>query len=488
MPRTLIPLLAVLLSTPASATPPNIIYILADDLGYQELGCYGQEKIRTPNIDRLATEGMRFREHYSGSPVCASSRCALLTGKHLGHAVVRGNREVGGWGPEEPEGQMPLPAPEVTIGELLQGLGYTTGIFGKWGLGGPGSEGHPNEQGFDHFYGYLCQRVAHNYYPTHLWRNHDVDVLHGNRHFRAHQRLATPPSDPAAFAAYRGDDYAPRAIADETLAFIRANHEEPFFVLYSSVIPHLALQVPDEELDAYPRDWDPEPYLGQRGYLPHPRPRAAYAAMISHLDANVGRLLTLLEELEIADDTIVLFSSDNGTTYVGGCDRAFFDSLGPLRGHKGTLWEGGIRVPMIARWPGRIAAGVVTDHISAFPDVLPTLMELCGGPTPIGIDGLSFAPTLLGDGEQREHAYLYWEHPEGGQEQAIRVGRHKAIRRGLKKNPDAPFQLFDLETDIGESTDLAETHPDIVRELRSLARQARVPSPVFEIPALDGTR
>jgi arylsulfatase A-like enzyme len=467
---------------------PNIVYVLADDLGYHELGCYGQRKIRTPNLDRLAREGMRFTRHYSGSPVCAPSRCVLLTGRHTGHAVIRGNREMGGWGPEEPEGQWPLPASEVTIAELLRERGYATAAVGKWGLGGPGSTGHPLHQGFDRFYGYLCQRVAHNYYPTHLWRNHDVDVLHGNRHFRAHQRLDEPPGDAAGYDRYRGADYAPKAMADEAVRFLRSHvrdhSDQPFFLYYASPIPHVALQVPDEDVAAYPVEWDPEPYLGQRGYLPHPRPRAAYAAMITYLDRNVGRLLDALDELGVADDTLVMFSSDNGTTYAGGCDRAFFESLGSLRGTKGTVHEGGLRVPMIARWPGRIEAGTVTDHVSAFQDVLPTVMEITGGVVPEGLDGVSFAPTLLGRHGQREHDHLYWEYPERDGQQAVMIGDWKGVRRNLQKD-DLTIRLYDLATDADETTDVAAAHPDLVARIRRIMDEDRVPSAAFPIEALD---
>jgi len=475
---------AIASGAPAPERPPNIIYVLADDLGYHELGCYGQTKIRTPNIDRLAAAGMRFTRHYSGSPVCAPSRCVLMTGKHTGHSAIRGNREMGRWGPEEPEGQWPLPAEEVTIAELLRERGYATGVLGKWGLGGPGSVGHPNNQGFDHFYGYLCQRVAHNYYPTHLWRNHDVDVLHGNRAFRAHQRIDGPLADESDYLRFLGGDYAPWEIANEALAFIRRNAEGPFFLSYASVIPHLALQVPDEEVDAYPREWDQSHYLGGRGYLPHPRPRAAYAAMITHLDRNVGRILDLIDELDLAGDTIVMFSSDNGTTFTGGCDREFFGSLGDLRGHKCTVYEGGLRVPMIVRWPEHVAAGSTTAHVSAFQDVLPTLTEITGAETPAGLDGVSFLPTLLGAEGQRRHDHLYWEYPESDRQQAVMIGDFKGVRTNLRMG-DMTVRLYDLSVDPGELDDVAAMHPGIVEDMVRIMRDGRVPNPVFPLEALD---
>jgi arylsulfatase len=467
---------------------PNIILILADDLGYNELGCYGQEIIRAPNIDRLAAEGVRVTRAYSGSPVCAPTRAVIMTGLHTGHSFIRGNKEVGGWGPKEPEGQWPLASSELTIAERLKELGYATGAFGKWGLGGPGSEGHPNNQGFDHFYGYLCQRVAHNYYPTHLWRNHDVDVLHGNRYFPAHQKIDAPPTDDQGWAAFRRDDYAPAAIADEALTFIRAHKDEPFFLYYASVIPHLALQAPQEWIDRYPRDWDQQPYLGANGYLPCERPRATYAAMISYLDDVVGRLRAELEAQGIADDTIIIFTSDNGTSWVGGVDRAFFNSLGDLRGRKATLWEGGIRVPLIAWSPKYVMhGGHVDSHtLVAHWDLAPTIMALVGSDWPQKTDGVSFAPALWGNGIMATHTFLYWEFPEGTQQQAVLLEGHwKGIRPNLKQH-GLDLELYDLETDPSESTNVAADHPDIVAKIEEIMSHEHEPSELFPIPALDG--
>jgi arylsulfatase A len=497
MSRTTVRALAALLAVLAPATRawagdpdrPNIILVLADDLGLYELGCYGQEKIRTPHIDRLAAEGMRLDRFYSASTVCAPARACLMTGLHTGHSPIRGNKEGGGWGPEEPEGQNPLPAESVTLAERLKGLGYSTAVFGKWGLGGPGSSGAPNFQGFDHFYGYNCQRVAHNYYPTHLWRNHDVDVLHGNDHFRAHQRIPEPLATEAEYAErYAGNDYAPEEIALEAENWIAAHKkdrpDDPFFIYYASIIPHVALQAPAEWVDRYPRDWDPEPYLGQRGYLPNPRPRATYAAMISFLDDVVGRLRAAVEAAGEADNTLILITSDNGTTFNGGVDHAFFRSLGDLRGHKTNLYEGGIRVPMVAWWPGRIGAGTTSDVVAQLPDLHPTVVEAAGGEMPGGLDGLSLMPTLTGDGEQAVHEHLYWEFPEGRQQQAVLLGgRWKAVRPNLKKG--APLELYDLSRDPGETRDLAGERPDVVAWAKTRMRESRFPSDLFRIPALD---
>jgi arylsulfatase A-like enzyme len=469
--------------TPTNVNKPNIIYILADDLGYSELGCYGQQKIKTPRLDQLASEGMRFTQHYSGNAVCAPSRCVLLTGKHAGHAFIRNNKEIGGWGPDEPEGQWPIPASEVTIAELLKAQGYATCAVGKWGLGGPGSTGHPCYQGFDHFYGYLCQRVAHNYYPTHLWRNHDVDVL-GNRYFSAHQKLAQPPTDPQDYAAFRGEVYAPDKMLAESLKFIRQNKDQPFFFYYASPVPHVALQVPEDSLEPYKTAFDDTPYLGEKGYLPHPTPRAAYAAMISRMDRDLGEIFDLLKELQLDDNTLIIFSSDNGPTFNGGTDSAYFDSAGPLRGLKVDLFEGGIRVPMIARWPGKIPAGSVSDHVSGFQDLLPTLAELLGFDPPTDIDGVSMLPTLLGQSEkQPQHELLYWEL---GRQQAARKADWKLYRR--QTNAGLETMLFDLKNDIGEQHNLAEERPEILKMMVAAAAQARTPSQDFPSPIYGETQ
>jgi arylsulfatase A len=463
---------------------PNILLILTDDLGYSELGSYGQTHIRTPRLDRLAAEGMRFTDHHSGSPVCAPSRCVLLTGLHTGHAFIRGNKEMGGWGPDEPEGQLPLPEDTTTLARLLQERGYATAAIGKWGLGGPGSSGHPNRQGFDHFYGYLCQRVAHNYYPTHLWRNEERDLLEGNEWFSAHQKLAEVPADLEAYSRFEGKQYAPDLLLDEALEFLSAHRNEPFFLYFATPVPHVAIQVPADSLSEYAGSFADEPYLGKRGYLPHPEPRAGYAAMVTRMDRDIGCLLDRLEELGIADDTIVIFTSDNGPTFNGGTDSAFFESAAPFRGLKCSVYEGGIRVPMIVRWPGRIAPDSSSDLLSGFQDFLPTLQELTGGEAPRETDGISLAPTLLGRGEQREHEAMYWEYPEADGQQALRLGKWKVVRRGLRKG-EGTFALYDLATDPAESHDLAAEHPELVEELRIRLAESRRRSDDFPLAGLD---
>jgi len=460
---------------------PNVIYVLADDLGYGELGCYGQEKIRTPRLDRLAAEGLRFTQHYAGSPLCAPSRCVLMTGRHTGHAIVRNNSAWYRKKEKRDEGQFPLPAGTPTIASLLQQEGYATAAIGKWGLGGPDNSGEPNRLGFDHFFGYLCQAHAHDYYPDHLWRNGEKVAL-DNPDVGAHEKWTEPPTDPAEYARFLGRHYAPDLMIEEALGFVRTHAEEPFFLYFATPVPHAALQVPDEALADYPAAWDPEPYLGQKGYAPHPRPHAAYAAMITRLDAHVGRLLDLLDELGIADDTLVMFTSDNGPTYNGGADSEFFASAAGLRGLKGSVHEGGIRVPMIARWPGHIAAGKTTHHVSGFQDVLPTILDVVGLEQPTAIDGLSFAPQWNAGTEQAIHEHLYWE--LGGR-QAVRAGKWKLVRNTNRKGVTAA-QLFDLESDPNETTDLAAAHPEVLIDLLGRARRARTPSTIFPSPYDDG--
>ena len=450
----------------AATRPPNIVYILADDLGYGELGSYGQTKIQTPHLDRLAAEGMRFTRHYSGAPVCAPSRCVLLTGKHLGHAVIRDNGEV------KPEGQRAIPDDTVTIAEVLRDHGYRTGAIGKWGLGAPGSVGDPTAQGFEHFFGYNCQREAHRFYPKHLWRNREKVLLPGNQ--------AEPKTQ-----------YSHDLTTLEALWFLReaAIDPRPFFLFIPSTIPHVDLSVPDDSIEPYlGKLGDEKPYDGKKGYCTHPTPRSAYAGMISRLDRDVGRILETLRALGLEDNTIVIFSSDNGPTYAGGVEPDYFESSGGLRGLKGSAYEGGIRVPMIARWPGRIAAASTSDHRSAFWDVFPTLCELAGVPAPIDLDGLSLVPTLLGaetvGREQPRHEHLIWEfHGYGGIQAVILAddGSHewKGIRTRCYRDPEGPIALYDLRNDPAETRDVAKEHPEIIARIGKILAEDRSPSSVY---------
>jgi arylsulfatase A-like enzyme len=478
------------LTVAAEARRPNVIFILADDLGYGDLGCFGQKKIRTPHLDRLAAEGMRFTQHYAGNAVCAPSRCVLLTGKHPGHAHIRDNREV------RPEGQPPLPAGTVTLARLLQREGYATGAFGKWGLGFPGSEGEPLRQGFDRFYGYNCQRHAHNYYPTSLWDNTRRVPLN-NPAFAAHQKLPDDADarDPASYARYQGRDYAPDLILEQALRFVREHQDRPFFLYFATTVPHLALQVPDDSLAEYRGQFDDTPYTGGSGYLPHLAPRAAYAAMVSRLDRAVGRLAALVRELGLDAHTLFVFTSDNGPLYdkLGGTDTEFFNSAAGRRGRKGSLYEGGVRVPLIVRWPGRLAAGQTSDRVTGFEDWLPTILELIGAPdkTPAGVDGISFAPTLLGR-PQPPRPFLYREFPSYGGWQSVRVGDWKALRRELNPRNAAAAapravktELYNLRDDPAETRDVAAEHPEQLARLERLLAAQHTRSELFPLRALD---
>lgn len=467
---------------PTPAARPNIVFVLADDLGWAELGAYGQKKIRTPSIDRLAAEGLRLTRHYAGSPVCAPSRSVLLTGLHPGHTPIRDNKEV------QPEGQWPMPAATVTLAERLKALGYATGATGKWGLGFPGSEGDPLKQGFDHFFGYNCQRHAHNHYPTYLYDDGRRVAL-DNPSFPAHQKLpdGADPGSPGSYAAYSGRQYAPDLEWEKARAFVRDNRDRPFFLFVATTIPHLGLQVPEDSLAEYRGAFPETPYRGDRQYLPSAAPRATYAAMVTRMDREVGRLLDLLRELRLDERTIVVFASDNGATFdVGGADSAFFGSAGGLRGLKGSIYEGGVRAPGIVRWPGRVAAGSSSDRVTGFEDWAPTLVALAGGEAPARgtVDGMSFADTLLGR-EQPPRPFLYREFAGYGGQQSVRVGDWKAVRTGLEKKAAPRTELFDLAADPGETTDVAASHPDVVARLEGVMANEHVRSPEFPLAALD---
>ena len=463
-----------------AARRPNIILILADDLGYNEVGVYGQKKIRTPNIDRLAREGVRLTDHYSGSPVCAPSRAVLLTGLHTGHAYIRDNDEMGFrgdvWRDPALEGQRPLPAGTFTMASMLGRAGYATAAVGKWGLGGPGSEGEPNKLGFDHFFGFLCQRVAHNHYPAYLWRN-TTKVALDNPGIYPHEKFPAG-KDPTALSSYErygGKQYALDVMGEEARAFVRANKDRPFFLYFAPTVPHASLQVPEDSLAEYAGVLPDTPYLGDKGYLPHRAPRAAYAAMVTRLDREVGSLVQLVRDLGLDRDTLIVFTSDNGPTFNGGTDSAFFESAGPFRGLKTMVYEGGIRVPMVARWPGRIPTGSVSAHASAFEDYMPTFAEMAGVERPAGIDGVSMLAALEGRASaQKPRDYLYWEF-QG--KQVVRMGFWKGIRNAAT----GAFELYDLAKDVGETTDVAAANPAIVSRLEAIMRTARTDSALFPL-------
>ena len=429
----------------AQTTPkPNIVLILADDLGYGDLGCYGQAKIRTPNIDRLAVEGMRFTQVYTGSTVCAPSRCCLHTGKHTGHARVRGNIKI--------PGEVPLEPGDVTVAEVLKSAGYRTGIFGKWALGLLGSTGYPLDQGFDEYYGFFSQSHAHNYYPEHLLDGRGAAQLTGN-------------------TGTQKKDYAPDLIHRRAMSFLdRQSAAAPFFLYVPSTIPHTNNEMGRDTENGQETPSD-APYTNESW----PQVEKNFAAMVTRLDAQVGEILEALRAKGLEENTLVLFASDNGAHQEGGHKSAFFRSSGPLRGIKRDLYEGGIRTPMIARWKGRIGPGV-SDQAWAFWDVLPTFAELAGVAAPAGIDGLSMAPTLLGMGTQQQHEYFYWEFHERGFAQAVRMGKWKAVRL-----PGKALELYDLTADVGEKTDLASSQPSICEKALAVMMSARLDHPLYPV-------
>lgn len=473
---------------------PNIVFIFADDLGYNDLGCYGQKIIETPNIDALAQNGIRFTQYYTGSPVSAPSRCILLTGKHSGHAFIRGNHEWSERGDvwdyykmeADPslEGQYPIPAESVTFSKMLQEKGYTTACIGKWGLGAPFTEGVPEKQGFDLFFGYNCQRQAHTYYPGHLWRNDEIVKL--NNPFVVPRTTELDgdgdQTKSESYARYNLTDYAPALMLDETISFIRSAKDKPFFLHFTTVIPHVPLQAPKEWVDKYrEKIREEEPYLGERGYFPCQYPMATYAAMIGYLDYQVGQIVEELKKLGLYENTIIFFTSDNGPVTTGGANSAFFGNAKPFNQAanrlKSTVYEGGIRVPMIISWPAVIKTASVSDHVWAAWDIFPTFCDLAGAEHPGGLDGISVMPTILGKGRQKQHEYLYWEFPERRGQQAVRLGEWKGVRDSTRDG-NLKVRLFNLKDDITEESDLSEKYPDIVKKMEDIMVQEHTPPEV----------
>lgn len=439
-------------ATLRAADRPNIVYIMADDLGYGELGCYGQTKIKTPNLDRMATEGTRFTDVYSGAPVCAPCRGVLMTGKHTGHAFVRANG-----------GDYNLPRSETTVAEVLHRAGYTNGFVGKWSLGDVGSASTPLKRGFDYAFGFYNQSAAHAQYPKTMDENDQV--------------VDVPENAGGKRGAYAHDLMTGRAFD-----FIRRSKGRPFFLYLAYTLPHAEILVPEDSLAPYRGKFPEKPFENKGGgYASQPEPNAAFAGMVSRLDRDVGRLLALLKELGLDNNTVVFFTSDNGPVSVGGRDYQYFNGAGPLRGRKGELYDAGIREPMIVRWPGKVPAGKISDVPWYFADVLPTLSDLGGGALPAGIDGVSVLPTLLGREQPALRTrFMYWEYPAGGFRQAVRRGDWKVHRNGL----DGPLELYNLRQDIGEKNNVAASHPEIVTEFATYMKTARVES--AEYPSTGG--
>ena len=444
---------SVELSAQKNRENPNIVFVLADDMGIGDLGCYGQKKIKTPNIDQLAEKGLLFTNHYSGSTVSAPSRCCLLTGKHTGHAYIRGNKGIKS---EEGFFDLHLPEEEVTVAEVLKEKGYATMCVGKWGLGGPHTTGSPVRKGFDYFFGYLSQGAAHRYYPEYLYENEDKVML--NKKVYSHF-----------------------LIMEKGLNFIRENAHHPFFAYFAITPPHADLDYPDlgQYEDAFPET----PFINnkQKGFKTQMKPKAAYASMVSEIDKNVGQIIRLLKEKGIWENTIFIFSSDNGVHCVGGHEPDFFDSNGPYRGYKRDLYEGGIRTPFVIQWPGVIPQGVVTNHISAFWDFLPTVTELVGAKKVKGIDGISYLPLLIGNGDvARNHEYIYYEFYEQGGKQSILKDGWKLVRLNMSKPGELQEELYYLPDDVGEEKNLIRQNSPKADELRKLAMKARTESEYFK--------
>lgn len=447
---------------------PNVVFIIADDLGYGDLSCYGQEKFRTPNIDRLARQGMRFTQCYSGTTVSAPSRSCLITGLHSGHTPVRGNREV------EPEGQMSLPADTESIFRLFKRAGYVTGAFGKWGLGAPGAVGDPNNQGIDDFFGYNCQLLAHNYYADHLWENE--------------KRVELPGNYDGGYGVYTQD-----LIQEKGLEFLDKNKDKPFFLFLPYVLPHAELIVPEDSILQKFRGMYPEkPFKGcdsgllfrKGGYCSQKEPRAVFASMVYRLDVYVGQVVAKLKELGIYDNTIIVFTSDNGPHREGGADPDFFNSNGIFRGYKRDVYEGGIRVPFITVWPGVVTPGQ-TEFMCSFWDMMPTFAQLTGNKAKAG-DGVSLVPLLTGKGKQKIHDYFYFEFQEMGGRQAVRKGDWKLIRLNVSDNAKSRLELYNIAADPSENINVAAEYPEVVQELSALMEEAHVYDPNW--PLLESER
>ncbi|MCA5005518.1 arylsulfatase [Sphingobacterium bovistauri] len=451
------------LSSNAQSKKPNIVFILADDLGIGDLGVYGQEKIKTPNLDKLADQGITFTQFYAGTSVCAPSRASLMTGMHTGHAYVRGNKEI------EPEGQEPLADSIQTFAMDLQKAGYTTGAFGKWGLGMVGTSGDPNLKGFDTFFGYNCQRQSHRYYPTHLWHNSDRVELKGND--LSNKEL-----------------YAPTLIQGHTLQFIEENKDKPFFLFVPTVLPHAELAGPDDEyFKMYENAFVENPHKGEdygknatiAGYASVEKPRATFAAMVTRMDAYVGQIVAKLDELGLRENTIILFTSDNGAHREGGADPDFFNSTAGYKGAKRSLYEGGIRTPLIVNWKNKISPNQQTIHIGAFWDVYNTLVELGKTSPSIQNDGISFLPTLLNQGKQNKHKYLYWEFHEDGGRQAVLSKGWKLIKQKVKIPNESYYELYNIEKDPFEKNNVARSNPKKVKQLSKLINKAHIENEIY---------
>ncbi len=446
---------SLLYSSSSLAQKPNIIFIFADDLGYGEVGCYGQQKIETPNIDKLAAGGLKFNQFYAGTAVCAPSRASLMTGLHTGHTPIRGNKSV------QPEGQMPLADSVKTFANYLQQNGYATAAFGKWGLGFNQNSGDPNKKGFDLFYGYNDQSIAHDYFPEYLWNNHEKVDLSINKKYDS--------------------VYSASLIQQQAINYIReSSNKKPFFMYLPYTLPHGDVIGPHDSLyNYYKQKFNEQPLTGAKlktnsnNINPEPLPHAQFAAMVGRLDLYVGEIVKALQEKGIANNTLIIFSSDNGPHRENGGDPAFFTSSGIFRGIKRDLYEGGIREAFIAYWPGKIKPAV-TEQPAALWDLYPTFLELAGAKVNGKIDGISIVPMLLNKGRQKQHDYFYWEFHENNGRQAARWGKWKAVKLNVNLNDNAPIELYDLSVDPSEKNNVAAKYPAIVKKMEQLIKEAHV--------------
>ncbi len=434
---------------------PNIIFIMADDLGIGDLGCYGQRQIKTPNIDNLAKTGIKFTQHYSGSTVCAPSRSSLMTGKHTGHTPIRGNKDYRA--SDNRVYDQGIPHNEITVASILQNNGYNTACIGKWGLGGYKSQSTPNKMGFDYFFGYLGQANAHSYYPDFLFENEKKLELNNEK-------------------------YSHDLIMEKAKDFLRQDHKEPFFLYLAPTIPHASLDIPEEWMNEYKGKFFETPYINnsERGYVTQETPRAAFAAMVSRLDYDIQNIIGILDKKGIRDNTIIIFTSDNGTHWEGGHDPNFFDSNGPFRGSKRDLYDGGIKTPFIVNWPNKITQNSTSFHKSAFWDFLPTICNIINVAPPKNSDGISYLPTLTKEGEQKKHDYLYFEFHEQGGKQAVLKDGWKLIRLNINKPEQERYELFNIQNDPSEIANVIDQHPEMKIELKKIMDNAHEKSDIWE--------
>ena len=478
---------ALLVMVARSEEKLNVVFILADDLGYGEVGCFGQQKIPTPNIDKLAAQGMKLTQFYSGAPTCAPSRCVFMSGKHLGHADIRGNRQAKVAFPEFKEGQHPIKKETVLMPEVFKKAGYATAAIGKWGLGPVGSTGDPNRHGFDLFFGYNCQSIAHSYYPRYLWRN-DQQVEINAKPIPGHPKLLEAGAE-VKMEDYIGENYAPKLMIAEAEKFIGEKKDAPFFLYLAFIEPHVAMHPPKESVEKFPKEWDAEPHRGEAGYTPHPRPRAGYAAMISDLDSYVGRVMAALEKAGVAERTLVVFTSDNGTTLesnkesrfnIGGVDAAFFNSTAGLRGFKGSVYEGGMRVPTVVRFPGKVKPGATTEAPGYFADWFPTLCSAAGLQAPANLDGDNLLPVLEG-GTPGARKPMVWTYAEYGGQVVVRLGNYKVLRRGLATKEPGDWEVYDIPADRAETKNLAADKPELIEQAVEVLKQEMSDNAAFPL-------